>query len=105
MKLKTCLVPLAAILAFTLADSAAQARHCGACAFPRTLHSAHQSCMPVVRYKVCYQTVCEDRVCVKYRPVYQTTMKECRYTTCEKVYEQCVKEHRYCVSRPIWETK
>src|SRR5207244_7619820 len=70
-----------AILGIAVCGQTASATHCGACRFPRGMTSNHQLCMPIVRHKVCYQTVCEDRVCVKCRPVYQTTMKECRYTT------------------------
>src|SRR5206468_6179349 len=78
-----------AIFGLALTAPAANASHCGACNYPRLMRSTQQFCMPTVRYKVCYQTVCEERVCVKYRPVYKTEMKECRYTTRERVYEEC----------------
>src|SRR5262245_8457675 len=103
MRLTTSL--FLAVLGIAFTCDTARATHCGACRFPRAMHSAHQVCMPQVQYKVCYQTVCEDRVCVKYRPVYQTTMKECRYTTYEPVYERHIREHRYTVCKPVWTTE
>src|SRR5262249_10928999 len=66
----------------------AEAAHCGACRYPVCHHRAEQCCMPEVRYKVCYQTVIEERTKTCYRPVYQTVMRECRYTVCKPVYEQ-----------------
>src|SRR5438132_1593402 len=69
--------------------------HCGACRFP--VCCPQTRCLPAVRYRVCYQTVMEDRTCIAYRPVYQTVLKECRSTTYCPVYEQHVREHRYVV--------
>ena len=54
--------------------------------------------MPSIQYKVCYQTVVEERVCVKYRPVYQTTMKECRYTVYRKVRRKFSRSLAFCCS-------
>src|SRR5262252_8813836 len=69
------LVALTAVLG---AAGTAQAAHCGACRYPAWHCHAEQSCMPEVRYKVCYQTVIEEHTKTCYRPVYQTVMRECR---------------------------
>src|SRR5262245_42960736 len=104
MRLKHILPLLAAALGVVLSGQGAQASHCGACTFPGVLRGSHRVCMPQFQYKVCYETVYEDRVCIKHRPVYETVMKECRYKVCEPVYEKGVKEHRYTVCKPVWET-
>src|SRR5437588_183556 len=96
--------PLAAALAGLVAlGGTARASHCGACAYPAASCCPEQCCVPVVRYRVCYQTVEEDRACVRYRRVYHTVMKECPYTVWKPVYEQCVRESRYTVCKPVWE--
>src|SRR5262245_19615905 len=101
MRLK--FVPLvAAILGLATIANSVHANHCGAFGFPGALRS-DRWCMPQIKYKVCYETVWEDRVSVKYRPVYETVMKECRYTTYERCYEKGVKEVRYTECKPACE--
>src|ERR1051325_6426904 len=104
MKRQLCWPLLAALTGVLLTGPPARATHCGACTYPGGLSCPQQVCMPTIKYKVCYQTVYEDRVCVKYRPVSQTVMKEERYSTMEPCYEKHVKEQRYTVCKPVWET-
>ena len=104
MRLKFAVPLVLALASLTLPEQTARASHCGACDYPAGSSCAEQCCVPSVRYRVCYQTVEEQKSCVCYRPVYQTVMKECRYTVCKPVYEQHVRECRYTVCKPVCET-
>ena len=103
MSLKRLLLSLVAMLALASGDTA-WAGHCGACNYQRAPCLPEQVCMPTIRYRVCYQEVCEDRTCVCYRPVYTTVMKECRETVYQPVRETRLQEVRYTVCKPVWET-
>ena len=91
MRRRIFLPLLVALIGLAGPLGAARAAHCGACRFPVSCPAT--TCLPTVRYHVCYQTVVEDRTCIRYRPVYQTVLKECRTTTYCPVYEQRVREH------------
>ena len=54
------------LAAWTSIAAAAQASHCGACRLS-------SCCPPPAKYRVCYQTVWEERTRTCYRPVYTTT--------------------------------
>src|SRR3954453_23595500 len=77
-------------LVLAVAGGPARGAHCGACAYPAAAVAPEQCCPPVVRYRVCYQPVVEERTRVCYRPVYRTVMQECSYTVCRPVFEQHV---------------
>src|SRR6516225_245336 len=81
----------------------ASAAHCGASGYPADCCAPEQTCMPAVRYRICYKTVVEDQTRVCYRPVYHTAIRECRYTVCRPVFEQHVRECRYTICKPVWE--
>ena len=72
-----CLGWAAAALAGLVAGGDARAAHCGACAYPAAAVAPEQCCPPVVRYRVCYRPVVEERTRVCYRPVYRTILQEC----------------------------
>src|SRR5438128_1048778 len=82
-------VPLslvAALLGAAALASPARAGHCGACNYPVSAAYPEQCEVASVRYRICYQTVFEDRVQTCYRQVPRTTMKECRTTVMRPVY-------------------
>src|SRR5262249_38932924 len=80
MKLRFAFPLIAALAGLSALAEPARASHCGACAYPTQCCLPEQCCMPVVRYRVCYRTVVEDKPCTCYGRFYHTVMKECRYT-------------------------
>lgn len=83
--------PIAVLVGLCMGNSA-RAAYCGACCYPAAPICTSQCEMPVVKYRVSYQSVVETQTKVCYRPVYQTVMEEQHYTVCKQVYEQCFRE-------------
>src|SRR5262249_9056746 len=94
-----------AVLALAGLARPAAALHCGARSYPVGACSPDQCAVPCVRYKVCYQTVVENKTDVCYRPVYRTVMKELRWTDCKPVYEQHLRDQAYTTCRPVYEER
>src|SRR5262249_55936010 len=101
MRHKVAFPLVAAVLGLTALAGPAAASHCGACAYPAQPCCPEQCELPAVRYRVCYQTVVEEKLEVCYRPVYHTVMRECRTTCYKPVYEQCVRTEKYTICKPV----